>query len=384
MAIYADPLLDAAEQLAPAPPSTNFFDPTDAQNIISRYGNSRIGLQESEALAGATSRLTQSRFDRIRQNRADQAWDRDEQDFLDKQDFKAQRGEFLSQIGQIDPTADDYLDQRDALLAGLPKEALEDDAFQAILSSRDQKARELIAQRDREDYQRRAIESRSLGQEQKLATRWASMGLPPDELESLRDPVTGELDVVEASFLAGERARSLKADTVRQAQDFRREMKAEKDLTAAEKELRTVTKESLADTTAFVPQLESLRSRLDPKNKLSNKDLQAKDPAAYEAATSWDRNQFNSELEAARDSTEEEYVAKGGGKLTDDQKSKRRRLWKVAQTAFTNDAPPAEVTTPTPAATVAETLPSLTLVVGKRYTDKNGNVKRYLGDGKWE
>lgn len=347
-----DPLAEAAEQLAPAPASTNFFDPAQSQNIISRYGNSRIGLPESEALAGATSRLNRSRIDRVAQQRADVAWDRDEQEYLDKQAFKSQRGEFLSQIGQIDPSAPDYLDQRDALLSGLPQEALDDDAFQAILSSRDQKARDLINQREKADYQKRALDSRSMTQERNLATRWASMGLPPEELESLRDPVTGELDVVEASFLAGERARNLKSDVVKQAQDFKREMKAEKDLTAAEKEARALVRESLADTAAFVPQTESLRGKLDPKGKMSNKDLQAKDPKSYEAATNWDRNQLNSELETARDSTEDAYVEKGGAKLTDAQKEKRRRLWRVAQTSFTGEAPAAQ----TPASPEAKPL----------------------------
>jgi len=340
-----DPLAVAAEELAPAPPTTNFFDPAASQNIISRYSNSRIGMPEAEALAGASSRLANSRQDRIRQSRLDTSWDRDEVDYQDKQAFKTQRGEFLSQVGQIDPTADDYQDQRDALLKTLPPEAVNDDAFQAILHSRDAIAKDRIDNLQQQELQKEAIRARVAAANSRVMSKWADKGLSREKLEEFIDPETGEIDEFAAGAAATAAERDYKAGTVAQAQQFKREMKAEKDLTAAEKELRKIAQESLADTKAFVPQTEALRGKLDPSGKLKKADLEAKDPKAFEEARKWDSNQFFSELETARDTTEDAYVAKGGPSLTDAQKAKRRTLWRAAQSSYTA-APAAETAPP--------------------------------------
>lgn len=361
----------AAERLAPTRAATNYFGSNAGQSVISRYANSGRRLADSELAAEAGNRLLQSRENRLTMRRNQQVFDRDEQEFQEKQDFKVQRGGFLEKIAAIDPNAEDFDDQVSELYRTLPRSAMDDDAVTDLLAFKKAQATDL--RNERQAAARR---------EEQLADRMSVMRMryENDPRLSVLSPgerarfvaEDGEFDFVGAGQLAYEKTRANKKDDQLEVAATKRQWKiedaAEKDLSDAQKELKALAREhATGDAVAFPSQVEALRTSLSKGGKPPKDEVLKKAPG-YEAARRYDSNKFVSELESARNMGEQEYVAAGGTALDDTAKEKRRTVWRAAQ-AGTEAAPQA------PAAAVPARAPGVPEVGFRKggYVFKGGN-----------
>lgn len=162
-----DPLTYAAEQLAPARATTNFFDPAPGQNVISRYANSGIALSGATDALDFQTKQAAAQREMARAQRDALLADREDVEYAERQDFKAQRGEFLDQLATIDPTADDFDEQSSALLSSLPAGALEDDAVKALLSHKSRIADSIRTEREMEARRQDQLRISGLREDQK-------------------------------------------------------------------------------------------------------------------------------------------------------------------------------------------------------------------------
>jgi hypothetical protein len=374
----------AAEQIAPTRATTDYFNPAAGQSVMSRYANAGRRVADSELAAEAGSRLLASRTDRLTRKREQVQFDRDEEDYREKQDFKVQRGDFLRQIASISPEAEDFEDQIAQLYTTLPEAALKDDAVVDMLHSARASAtdlrneRQAQARRDEEQANRVALIKERYARDPRLNS------LSPEEREQFYGP-DGEFDSVGAAQLAYQKARQdKKTDAVEVAKakmDLKVESTPDRDLDDDLRALKTLAKEhTQGDPVAFPSQVEAIRASKDQRDKLKGKKDKALEDAIkkepdYEKARKYDSNRFVSELESARNMTEAEYVDAAGKDLAANLKEKRRVVWKAANPGGQQAPAPA-----TPAAPATGDK----FVVGKRYRDGQGREKTYKGDGQWE
>ncbi len=320
----------AAESLAPTAARTNYFDQADSQSVIARYGNSKIGAESSAALADASSRLARSREDRLLMGRRQVEWDRDNAEYQEKQDWKAQRGDFLKQMAALNPEADDYLQTRTALYQQLPPNVRDDDAVTAIMAANDRaydnKVREADMQLRRDEQQADALERMKFrySNDPRLAV------LSPEERNSFVAP-DGDFDFVGAAQLAAEKARQNKKDDsveVAQRKEVIRMERRPKDDPA-----RKIAEEHVVDTAAFPNQVDVLRQRKMAEAKTADKtydEKKLKEDPGYEDARLYEAKKFESELASARNMSRSAYVDKVAG-LSDAAKKKRGEVWDAAQ-----------------------------------------------------
>jgi hypothetical protein len=341
-----DALQQAAQQLAPPPARTNFFDPAAGQTVISRYANVKRAGEGLEALGKATTgladaqlRMEDQQLQREAAMRNKTIFDRESQTYQEQQDFKTERGNFLSQIGGLDPMSPDFQASVAELISGVPEVAMRDDAVQAILAAKNRAWESAQREKEREDYRRQVLEERNRDSEQRQAVRLASLGLKPEEF--VFDP-SGELDVVMSTAKAIEKRGSVKSAEER-AKDAAEEAKN------TPEKLKAAAEPLLTDTTAF-PTGEMNLARV--------KASTAKDASqeAVAQARAWDKNREVAELEAAKGyetaneyaNLLDKYLADSKlPALTSQQKEKRRALWRVANGG--GDAPTA------PTASTAQT-----------------------------
>ncbi len=334
----ADALTQATEQLAPARASTNFFDPTQGQDVLSRYASARTAAEGAAVANEAATRLAASRIDRAAERRRTMLFDRDEKDYQEKTDFKAQRGEFLSQLSQIDPNAEDYDTAVTEFVSKLPPAALQDDAVQAILSHKNRVAdsiRQEKEMRARTDY---SFDQRRKMQQEKALTRFAEMGLPPEKV--VRD-ADGNIDEVETAFLAGRAASEAKKGDTKEIIAERAKVSAEAQAakTAEIDRRKSVMEVGVADQGAFPSQLVSFE-KANPK--FDPTDATPEQKAAYLEAKSYEAKKLNSEMATALSRSEDDYV-KGRPdekwSFTPAQQKKRRDLWNLAHEMSGNAEP---------------------------------------------
>jgi hypothetical protein len=326
-----DALQQAAQQLAPPPARTNFFDPAAGQTVISRYANVKRAGEGLEALGKATTgladaqlRMEDQQLQREAAMRNKTIFDRESQTYQEQQDFKTERGNFLSQIGGLDPMSPDFQTSVAELISGVPEVAMRDDAVQAILAAKNRAWENAQREKEREDYRRQVIEERDKDYEDRVMVGAAQAGLKPEDLAKFKK-ADGRYDIFGIAFESGRRERELKP--------------AKKEDYSAEIEKRA--KQALADQAAF-PSQESLfiQQYGAEANGSPNK---AKNPAAYQAAKEYDSDRFSSELESARSMEEDEYVGKVPG-LSPKLQAKRKALWKVANEG--SEAPAAQAPAP--------------------------------------
>ncbi len=359
----------AAEQIAPARAGSNYFDPAASQSVISRYANAGREVQDAGLASEAADRLLRSREDRLTRQRNTVLWGRDEQEYAEKQEFKAQRGQFLETISSLNPEADDFEKQLSDLYKTLPPAAIEDDAVGAIIGWKQKVYQDRLNERDMVTRSEDAFNRRLELENRKAKTKTLLSGLAPEEIDSLRDPVTGEVDMDEAIYLAGQRSReNKKADQLDVAAEKRRwkiEDAKDVDLSPRLREQKILAKEHAeGDPEAFPSQLDSLRTALSTKDEKGNlkppsDDKLKKDPR-YEAARRYESKKFISELESARNTPDiEKYVAMasppGAPPISDAAKEKRRTLWRVANAA--DAAGTVSTTPPAPEGTVEDYVP---------------------------
>lgn len=342
-----------AERIAPTRADTNYFDPAPGQSVMSRYANSGRRLADSELAADASSRLLRSRADRLSMRQQEVKMDREEEKYGEYQDFKRQRNELLNTISAIDPEADDFESHLSEMMKTLPAEAMEDPVVSGILSAKQQRSQDILRQRqtdarDEAEFQRRL----QIYNQRALADRRYDV-LSPEERQSVMLP-DGTFDQFAAASLAYEKSRQNKKDDQLEVAGTKRQWKIEdakdSELDDSSRKLKTLAKEHTeGDSDAFPSQVQSIRARDKFKGKTGKalEDAIKKEPD-YVAAKKYDSSRFVSELESARNMTEDAYVEAGGKDLDNTAKEKRRTVWKAARAGGAVPTPAASA--PTPAA----------------------------------
>jgi hypothetical protein len=145
----ATPFDQAAEQVAPARATTNFFAPGQ-ESVLSRYANARGTLGSARELADSAGRLGASRWEVLGRKRQQETWGREDEEYNAKKSFEAKRGEFLTNLARIDETADDYEETMNELMATTPKELWDDPAAKPMLTYKQRVNAELRQSREAE------------------------------------------------------------------------------------------------------------------------------------------------------------------------------------------------------------------------------------------
>jgi hypothetical protein len=218
----ADPLTALVDKEAPA--RTNFFSPPSGQGTLARYGNSRVGLAESEGLAKATGDLTRDRIDRTREQRFNRQADFEERQFeqrtkMDEAQLKreqlladadeleagerklaqASRGGFLREFALLDPKDPDVDLKTNELIAGTPPGLIEnDEAIKAILRNLEKGSDDARALRNAEAARKQTFENKLKVIE---STRVFQLGESGASQEDYRAALTPEGDLDD--FVAG-------------------------------------------------------------------------------------------------------------------------------------------------------------------------------------
>ncbi len=331
----ADALTQATEQLAPGRASTNFFDPTQGQDVVSRYASARIAAEGAAVANEAATRLNASRMDRAAERRKAMLFDRDEKDYQEKTDFKAQRGEFLSQLSQIDPNAEDYDTTITEFVSKLPPAALQDDAVQAILTHKNRVADSIRQEKEMRVRTGYSFDHRRKLQEEKAVARFTEMGLPPEKI--VRD-AEGNIDVAETSYLAGRAASEAKKGDAKEIAAEKAKLAAE-GKAAKDTEInrrKSVMEVGVADQGAFPSQVvafEKANPQYDPETATPEQK------AANLEAKNYEEQKLNSEMASALSHDTPEGYVNLVPNATAKQKEKRRELWKLAHEMSGNAAP---------------------------------------------
>ena len=339
-------LESVAEEISPSSARTNYFDVAGGDDVIARYGNARRGVESSEFAANAATRLTRSREDRLMGERRRIDWDREDQEHAEKQDFKAQRGQFLETISMIDPEADDFEEQISTIYKTLPPGARDDDAVGALISWKQKVYQDRLNEKDMQARREDAFNDRRALMMERYANDPRLASLTPDDRKQFISP-DGSFDHVGAAQLAYQRSRGDK-------QEDSKERTATVEETRNEREARKERKEAVTtlirgDRGAFPSQIESLRAASGLKNKKvrTDDDLKKDFPAEYAAAAAYDKDPEASEFGSALNAeTADAYVAMGGDKLSDTQKRKRRQVWEEANRVAGEEAPQPDVGKP--------------------------------------
>jgi hypothetical protein len=350
----ADPLTAVAEQFAPAPARTQFFsNPSDSEAIARRW-ETGVRAEAAGELAGAASALEKSRLDREKAQRERLLWGREDQDYEDRKNFEATKGEFLLRFTDkevLDPDADDYPQRLAQLQSQLPPEAAEDDAVKSLIS---------VFNRRFEMSQMEKRQQADFTRKQQAKAAWE--GLSPEERAEIPvDPNTGEPDEYATAYAAGMKAqkRKLEEEGAKRTRDletfrekenirseFRPSMRPKESLSKEAKGLREQAIANIKyDTTAFMNPMDSLRQTWMQEKKMTVEPDEAQLRARFGPNPVTQAKNWTAETEfvVARESaTPEEYIKKGGENLTPRQKELRQEVWNIAHGEGQFDAPKGE------------------------------------------
>ena len=238
----ADPLSEVADRYAP--PKTNFFDPAAGQGVLSRYGNSRLGLKESEGLANAVGELNRDRLDRSREQRFDRQAeaeekrfghqvkmdeaqlkreellaDADELEAADRRTARESRAGFLLSLGKLDPQDPEIDIKLNDLLSGLPPGLLEnDDVAKNMLQVIDRSANDSRAARKATADKEQTLQNQLTVLQERRKYDAGLKGLTDEDLQAAITP-DGELDPFVLGNLAGRRQTERELGTFKDKQD---------------------------------------------------------------------------------------------------------------------------------------------------------------------
>jgi hypothetical protein len=373
----ADPLQTTAESFAPSRPSTNFFDPSQSQDVLSRYAVAGRNVAEQEKTAELASRLAASRFQRAEernraadrelnletQRRQNVRWGREEEDYQAKKDFEATRAGVIVGISDTlrdSVGTDQFLDKLTQLQSELAPEAREDDAIKSIVT---------LYSREHDFLNMERKQNEQMEKRANLSAR-AKAALTPEELALLP---TDPYGVPDTDALLEATARKEGEMKVLKAQEKAKE-EADTKAAAAAKTAETakaVAEEKLAAT--GIKDLEAFPSRvkeLESRKKVGAAELEAAEDPEYLQAKAFDENRLNQETLAALNYGEEEYVnildesrkKRGLKELPETLKNARRAVWRRAKriSGPMADGPVEETAAPAPAPApvVAPTAPA--------------------------
>lgn len=370
----ADPLQTTAESFAPSRPSTNFFDPSQSQDVLSRYAVAGRNVAEQEKTAELASRLAASRLQRAEErNRAadrelnletrrrqNVVWGREEEDYQAKKDFEATRGDFIRNMSDTlagSVGKDDFLQKLTEFQATLPPQAVEDDAIKSLVSS-------YLRQNEFLNMERKQNE-----QMEKRNRLSGEVGiLTQEEKARAIDPLTGayNLELLNDLVVAKKAKNELLEDQakVKEEADTKAAAAAKTAETrkaAAEKELAVT---GIKDPEAFPSRVKELEAR----KKVSVGELEGAQDPEYLLAKAFDEDRLNQETLAALKYGEEDYVnildesrkKRRLGALPKELKEARRAVWRRANRLIgaTADGPVEETAAPAPAGETAAPAPA--------------------------
>jgi len=322
----ADPLQTTAESFAPSRPSTNFFDPSQSQDVLSRYAVAGRNVAEQEKTAELASRLAASRFQRAEernraadrelnletQRRQNVVWGREEEDYKAKKDFEETRAGVI--IGISDTLrdsvgTDQFLDKLTQLQSELAPEAREDDAIKSIVT---------LYSREHDFLNMERKQNEQMDKRANLSAR-AKAALTPEELALLP---TDQYGVPDTDALLEATARKEGEMKVLKAQEKEKE-EADTKAAAAAKTAETAkaaAEEKLAVTGIKDPEAFPSRVKeLEARKKVSAAELEGEEDPEYLQAKAFDENRLNQETLAALKYGEEDYV-----NILDESRKKRR------------------------------------------------------------
>jgi hypothetical protein len=240
----ADPLTALVDREAPA--QTNFFSPPSGQGTLARYGNSRVGLAESEGLAKATGDLTRDRIDRAREQRFNRQADFDEKQFeqklkmdeaqlkreelladadeveaTDRRTARESRAGFLLSLGKLDGDDPDIDTKLNELLSGLPPGLLEtDEVAKSMLQVIGKSADDARTARNAEASKKQTLENQLTMLRDRRKYDVGLKGLTDEDLQSAITP-DGELDPFVLGNLAGRRQAEREMGEFKEKEDVR-------------------------------------------------------------------------------------------------------------------------------------------------------------------
>jgi hypothetical protein len=344
------PLDRAAESLAPAPPTTNFFG---SPSPIAALYNARRDAESSAQLADAATRLGRSRWDRAAQRRQLVQWGREDEEHQARKDFEAQRGDFLQQIALIDPTDPDYENAKAKLLGTLPRQAMDDDAVRAIFAAKDRTYSGLVEDQERMKwYEQRQADAATKAWEA-AQVKAAQAGMTPEEIGQYSDPL-------ELGFAAGQRARDLyEAKLDAESERIKDRANGRSNNTTVASARSTIDTLTSGDKEAFPSHVDTaFKKYVAEYNKQGTmegfKGATGEAGQLYARAEAFDKSGADGYIaEATKAPTADAYAKQVPG-LSEDGKERRRRVWHLAkQILGESGAPPAE-----PAAQPALGLPA--------------------------
>lgn len=341
----ADPLQTTAESFAPSRPSTNFFDPSQSQDVLSRYAVAGRNVAEQEKTAELASRLASSRLQRAEernraadrelnletQRRQNVRWGREEEEYQAKKDFETTRAGVIVGISDTlrdSVGTDQFLDKLTQLQSELAPEAREDDAIKSIVTLYSREHDFLNMERKQnEQMDKRA----NLSARAKAALTHQELALLPTDQYGVPDTDAlleatarkeGEMKVLKAQEKAKEEADTKAAAAAKTAETAK---------AAAEEKL---AKTSIKDPEAFPSRVKELEAR----KKVSAEELEGEKDPEYFLAKNFDENRLDQETLAALKYSEEDYVnildesrkKRKLGALPKELKEARRAVWRRA------------------------------------------------------
>lgn len=387
-----DPLTTVADEFAPAP--LNIFDPKLAESVISRHGNAKRGLQTSSLLAKTVSDAANAEAAKRREERDTLLATREEQDYAEKQEADAMRGDIIADMYEtLRPTEEGYDQRVTEFLGQAPPSITKDPVFNEVLRGLTRRAdiveEERRKEREVEDRQRNTIEAirerAKYSDTMKFLTEEDIANLPKDEM--------GNPDMFSAGMLAGQRKREAGIEDFGKKAEIKKNATIDilntRNMDAQQRALYDETEDILIESPeAFPRRADIILQKAKADGKTANPATLIADPKWGQEllkAQEWDKNIFKNEvLSAKKAKTPEEYINFTDidgkpAKLTPTAEEYRRRVWDYAHQ---NDdaAPAAASAAPAPAPTTAAPTPARTVVSEVQHP--KGYIIRKYSDGK--
>ena len=249
-----NPLLAAADRLAPTPATTSYFDDPEMQSVHARYANSHLGAEAADDLFKAASQVRGAQLDEQRaaedlkrDSRLQTEWDRHEVEHADKMDYMTKRGQFYIDLSNMNPKAPDYQQTRAALAAQLPMD-VQDEAAHSIMAAKDAEYRSLADVQERERFRQDAKNERDADYKQRAQTQAAEY-LTPEEINKFGDDILGMVHE------AGRRSTGLREQRYDETIGAdKRAREQERQSKATQEQTKTAAEQTLADLDAFPTQ----------------------------------------------------------------------------------------------------------------------------------
>ena len=391
-----DPLTTVADEFAPAP--LNIFDPKLAESVISRHGNAKRGLQTSSLLAKTVSDTANAEAAKRREEHdallATRREERDallatreEQDYAEKQEADAMRGDIIADMYEnLRPTEEEYDQRVTEFLGQAPPSITKDPVFNEVLRGLTRRAdiveEERRKEREVEDRQRNTIEAirerAKYSDTMKFLTEEDIANLPKDEM--------GNPDMFSAGMRAGQRKREAGIEDLRKKTDIRKKAAIDilntKNMSSQQRELYDETKDILInDRKAFLNRTEEVLAKAAAAGKPTDPDSLRKLPEwgpELAKAKAWDKDLFENEVLVAMEAaTPDEYVDILTG-LTPTARNRRKRLWEYAHQ--NDDAAPVAAPAATAQTAPAPAAPPADASIDKKFPEGSRKVKLPNGE----